>query len=77
MGHRIEFRFSSDLDINVNLYDPHGFEVGRWHRLESHSGIQHVAEKSGVYLLRFDNTFSVFTSKRVTLRIRVVPPWGR
>ena len=74
VGHRFEFRFSLDFDINVNLNDPHGFEVGRWHRLDSHSGIQHVAEKSEVYLLRFDNTFPVFTSKRVSLQVRVVPP---
>ena len=73
----IEFRFNSDLDINVSLLDPHGFEVGRWDRLESHSGVQYTAEKNGVYVLRFDNSFSLFTSKRVSVTLRVVPPWGR
>ena len=77
VGYLIEFRFDSDLDINVSLYDPHGFEVGRWHRLESHSGVQHIAEKNGVYVLRFDNSFSLFTSKRVSVTMRVVPPRGR
>ena len=77
VGYLIEFRFDSDSDINVSLYDPHGYEVGRWHRLESHSGVQHIAEKNGVYVLRFDNSFSVFTSKRVSVTMRVVPPRGR
>ena len=69
-----EFPFASDSDINVSLYDPHGFEVGRWDRLESHSGVQHIAERNGVYVLRFDNSFSLFTSKRVSVTMRVVPP---
>ena len=77
VGYLIEFRFDSDLDINVSLYDPHGFEVSRWHRVESHSGVQHIAEKNGVYVLRFDNSFSLFTSKRVSVAMRVVPPRGR
>ena len=77
VGYLIEFRFDSDSDINVSLYDPHGLEVGRWHRLDSHAGVQHIAEKNGVYVLRFDNSFSVVTSKRVSVTMRVVPPRGR
>ena len=77
VGYLIEFRFDSDSDVNVSLSDPHGYEVGRWHRLDSHSGVQHIAEKNGVYVLRFDNSFSVFTSKRVSVTMRVVPPRGR
>ena len=77
LGYSIEFRFDANLDITVSLYNPEGFEVDRWERIESHSGVRHTTAASGDYFLRFDNSFSLFTAKRVTLRSRAVPPWGR
>lgn len=75
-GSRLEYRFSSDLDIDVRVVDPLGNVLSRSSRTYEDSGSV-VANSLGTYELVFDNSFSVFAGKDVTLRYRIVPPGGR
>ena len=76
-GDRLYFSFKADLDINVRLVGPFGRELGSWERVKALGERNVTATTSGVHTLTFDNAFSVFTSKTVTLKHRVVPPGGR
>ena len=76
-GSKLEFNFRSDLDINVRLLDPTGDSLGSWDRVDRLNGISTTAETEGVYILVFDNSFSILTSKAVDLNYRVVPSSGR
>ena len=67
---------SSNLDINVELIDPLGAQLGRWSKVDSLSG-EATARNTGVHTMLFDNSYSLFTSKDVDLRYRVVPQGGR
>ena len=76
-GSSFEYRFVSDLDINVFFTDPFGAQIGRWERIKSIGKTRIGVEATGVHALVFDNSFSMFTSKSVDLTYRVVPPDGR
>ena len=71
-GARLELQFQSDLDITFRLLAPNGEDVGRWERVETLTEVHHTSSYSGEYRLEFDNTFSLFTPKKVTLDYRVV-----
>ena len=76
VGSKMEYRFTGDLDINFELIDPLGAQLGRLSRVEHLNGDVTAAVK-GVYTLRFDNSFSLLTSKNIDLTYRVVPQGGR
>ena len=72
----VEYKFRSNLDIDVRFEDPQGNRVAGSARAYSGSGS--VAVNSlGTYALVFDNTFFLLTGKDVNLAVRVVPPGGR
>ena len=73
---RVEYRFQSDLDINVWVIDPQGNRLAGADRVLQDSGSVKAATL-GTYDLVFDNSFSLFTGKIVDLTYRVVPPGGR
>ena len=77
-GSTLEFDMEANLDINVALYDPQGFRVGTgWDHVERLTKRSIEVQVGGVYTLRFDNSFSIFTAKTVDVRARVIPPGGR
>ncbi|MEA2090005.1 MAG: emp24/gp25L/p24 family protein [Thermoproteota archaeon] len=53
-------------DIDFLVVDPDGIIVLQVERL-THKDFSFNAEKSGTYVLRFDNSFSLLASKQVTL----------
>ena len=73
-GTRIEVQVTSDNDINLELRAPDGSQIQQWHRVISTPTIRHVATAAGTHRVVFDNSFSMFTSKTVTVRYRAVPP---
>ena len=76
-GSRLEFRFTSDLDINFQLLGPlRGAPLGNYPRV-GQVNHEYVARDSGTHSLVFDNSFSLLTSKSVRLTYRVVPEDGR
>ncbi len=75
-GSTFEYRFQSDLDINVRIIDPFGDSMVSWERVLENSGTT-MANVTGVHQVVFDNSFSLFTSKTVQLSYRMVPPGGR
>ena len=72
-GTEIHYSFSTNLDLNFEISDPSGNFVETHHRVESAEGTI-VAKDSGLYTLIFDNSFSIFASKDVTLNYAIVPP---
>ena len=71
-GWRLEYRFTSDLDIDFYITDPLGGTVVSSPRTTAISNGRYVAGSSGVYRLVFENGFSLFTGKSVTLTYLVV-----
>ena len=76
---RPQVRVVSDYRIGGASHEPlpFGRELGSWERVKALGERNVTATTSGVHTLTFDNAFSVFTSKTVTLKHRVVPPGGR
>ena len=73
-GYEIAYRFKTEEnDLNFGISDPSGNFVATDRRVESGEG-RIVASDSGRYTLVFDNSFSIFASKDVTLAYAVVPP---
>ena len=72
-GNRLEFAFQADLDINVSFVAPNGHAIGEWARVDQLSGRVLSTTLTGPHELVFDNSFSLFTSKSVTLYMRVLP----
>ena len=75
-GTVVEYSFKADLDFNFSVLDPGGNVVTRTNRVIEDQG-QVRADRFGRYTLRFNNGFSLFASKTVTLTYRVVPAGGR
>lgn len=75
-GTVIEYSFTSNLDFNFSVLDPLGNVVTRAGRVIADQG-RVRADKFGRYTLLFDNGFSIFASKTVTIEYRVVPTGGR
>jgi hypothetical protein len=75
-GARVEYRYSADLDLDFRVTDPQGNAVRRASRSLGDEG-NFVADRLGRYTLEFDNTFSLFAGKNVSLTYRAVPPGGR
>ena len=65
-GSRLRYDFTSDLDINFRIYSPDGSELSSQDRTFSAGGTI-TADTEGVYTLLWDNSFSLFTDKVVTL----------
>ena len=76
VGSTIEFKFSADLDLNFIIRDPLDNVVYQSDRVFNDEG-RVTANRSGRYTLVFDNGFSLFASKNVTIAYRVVPAGGR
>ena len=73
-GYEIAYRFKTEEnDLNFGISDPLGNFVATELRVESGDG-RIVANDSGRYTLVFDNSFSIFTSKDVTLDYAILPP---
>ena len=75
-GSTIEFEFASDLDINFRVTDPLENTLYKSDRVFRDEG-RIAARSRGRYTLIFDNGFSLFTSKAVSAKYRVIPPGGR
>lgn len=75
-GTRVEYSYASDLDFNFLITDPQGNVISYADRSLRNQG-SFIADRLGRYTLHFDNEFSLFTGKNVSLRYRVVPPGGR
>lgn len=75
-GPTVEFEFASDLDINFRVSDPLGNTVYKSDCVFNDEGSV-TGSSRGRYTLIFDNGFSIFASKAVTARSRVVPTGGR
>ena len=75
-GSTIEFGFASDLDINFRVTDPLENTVYKSDRVFNDEG-RITARSRGRFTLIFDNGFSVFASKAVSVRYRVIPVGGR
>ena len=72
---RLEFRFNSDLDINVEFRDPYGKPLGSWDRVTTLTRTI-TAKTTGLHVLAFDNSFSLFASKDVAVTYSHWPPPG-
>ena len=74
VGDEISYEFALRLnDLNFRILDPSGNIVAEEQRVESAEG-SITAKTKGQYTLVFDNTFSLFASKDVTLVYNLVPP---
>ena len=73
---RVEYSFSSNLDLYFEVTDPQGNPITSSGRVLADEGM-FTAPVLGRYTLVFDNGFSLFSGKNVKLRYRVVPPGGR
>ena len=72
-GAEFSFSWNANLDLNFRISDP----SGRWVANELHVEIGEgslATTASGRYSLVFDNTFSIFAPKTVTLYYAIVPP---
>ena len=65
-GSRLRYDFTSDLDINLRIYGPDGSELSSQDRTFSADGTI-SADIEGNYTLLWDNSFSLFANKVVTL----------
>ena len=75
-GATVEYRFQSSPDIDVRFEDPMGNHLAQLSR--AYNGSSSVTVDSlGTYALVFDNSFSLFTGKDVSLTYRAVGPGGR
>ena len=61
------------LDVNFGLYDPVGIQL-TGHKREASSEGAFVVDVSGFYSLEFDNEFSLFTSKDISVAYWRLPP---
>ncbi len=76
VGARVEYRYTSDSDMNFQVTDPQGNIIKRADRSLADEG-SITAEKLGRYTMTFGNTFSIVTAKIIRVTYRVVPPGGR
>ena len=67
---RINVSGGSGNDINFYVTDPDGNTILRYDRASSTS-FSFTASKTGIYTLHFDNSFSIISSKSVTLEYSV------
>ena len=74
---RLEIRFQSELDIGFAINGPDDTIIRDFGRVEVLDSYTLHPETSGRHTLFFDNGFSVFTGKTVTIVYRVVPQGGR
>jgi len=63
----------SGNDINFQIQDPSGVIITSYSRTTSTS-FSFNADKAGTYTMIFDNSFSLITSKRVTLSTNIEKP---
>ena len=71
-GHRLEYRFTANLDVDFEIVSPMGLQRARKDRVTATEGALTAAE-TGVHKLRFDNGFSWLTAKNISLTYRVTP----
>ena len=71
-GESLQYAFVSELDLYFRVYGPDGSELLRSDRTFSADGTI-MADTDGAYTLLWDNTFSIFTSKEVTLAYAIEP----
>ena len=72
-GATVNFKFTTTLDIDFRVIRPSGSVEREYVRVEGAEGSL-VARISGRYMLEFDNSFSILTSKTITLGYDVTPP---
>lgn len=65
-GASVQGFMQTDLDINFLIKDPLGNSLADWGRVTS-TDFSFRTQSRGTYKLVFDNTFSVFTSKNVSV----------
>jgi hypothetical protein len=62
------------IDIIFRALDPDGREIYPRGRVPGWLSWSFTAEKTGTYVLEFDNTYSILTGKSIDLALAVSPP---
>ncbi len=63
----------SGNDIDFSVTDPQGSTILGFGRVSQGRSFEFTAQKSGAYTLHLGNTFSVFSSKTVTITYDITP----
>jgi hypothetical protein len=71
VGQTIEIVVTVDTDVDLALADPTGRVVVGPQRISGTYTIEQVSSASGDWVLTLDNSFSLFSNKRVTVEYRV------
>jgi hypothetical protein len=61
-------------DVDFYVTDPHGSRIVDLGRVSQGTSFDFTAQDSGAYTLHFDNSFSLFSSKVVTLSYDIENP---
>jgi hypothetical protein len=63
-------------DVNFYITNPTGAQIYSAGRVSGGTSFSFTADSSGAYILHFDNSFSLISSKQVTVSYNVTPAGG-